>query len=111
MHLSKTEQNIGTTISCFAILLFLTYLLLGTLGPENGIMVLSGIGIAFLSSLLLGFLVQHRLRKNNKSLQIDYLNIGLQRHFLGLFMVFYGVPKLFGNFFDYQLFALDQRLV
>jgi len=26
-------------------------------------------------------------------------------------MIFYGVPKLCGTFFDYQLFALDSKLI
>jgi hypothetical protein len=42
--------------------------------------------------------------------EIDYLNVGTQRNILGLFMIFYGLPKLFGTFFDYQLFALDTKL-
>jgi hypothetical protein len=42
---------------------------------------------------------------------IDYLNIGVQRSILGMLMIFYGVPKLLGTFFDYQLFALDNKLL
>jgi hypothetical protein len=111
MHLSKTEQNIGTTISSFVILLFSVYILFGTLGMENEIVILSAIGISFLVSFLFCFSVQFHLRKKNNLVEIDYLNIGTQRYFLGLFMIFYGVPKLLGDFFDYQLFALDTRLV
>ena len=111
MHLSKTAQNIGTTISCFAMFLFSVYLLLGIFRLEHEILVLSGIGISFLASFLFGLSIQHRLRKQNKAIVIDYLNIGAHRYILGFFMIFYGVPKLFGNFFDYQLFALDTRLV
>jgi hypothetical protein len=110
MHLSKREQNIGTTISSFAILLFTVYLLLSTLGVGDEIMILFVIGLSLLFSLLFCFSIQHRLRKKNKAAEIDYLNIGTQRYLLGLFMIFYGVPKLFGNFFDYQLFALDSKL-
>lgn len=51
-----------------------------------------------------------RLRREEKSLTIDYLNLGVQRYVLALFMVNYGVPKLFGRFFDYQLFALDSPM-
>jgi len=41
---------------------------------------------------------------------IDYLNIGTQRYILAILMVLYGIDKLLGNFFDYQLFALDSKL-
>ncbi len=111
MHLSKTEQNVGTTISCFTLLLFSVYLIFGLFEPQDEILLLWGIGISLLLSFSLCFIVQYQLRKKDKAIEIDYLNIGTQRYFLGLFMIFYGVPKLFGNFFDYQLFALDTRLV
>lgn len=111
MHLSRTEQNIGTTISCFAFILFFLYLLFGILGTGDEMFVLSCLGAVVILCFVLCFSVQYRLRKQSKIAEIDYLNIGTQRHFLGLFMVFYGVPKLFGNFFDYQLFALDSKLI
>ena len=41
---------------------------------------------------------------------MDYLNLGVQRYVLGLFMVKYGLPKIYGNFFDYQLFAMDSPM-
>lgn len=110
MHLSRAEQNIGTTISSFAVLLFLVYLSLGILGTDDEILILSSIAISLLVAFSICFFVQYRLRRQGKISEIDYLNIGIQRYFLGLFMVFYGVPKLFGNFFDYQLFALDSKL-
>ncbi len=111
MSLSKTAQNIGTTISCFAMLLFSVYLIFGIFGSGNQTLILSSIGISFLASLLFCFSIQYHFRKKDKLREIDYLNIGIQRYFLGLFMIFYGVPKLFGNFFDYQLFALDSKLI
>src|SRR3954471_2127080 len=106
MHLSKTDQNIGTTITGFAILLFLIYFLFGVAGAENETFFLSGLACSFLLSFLFCFSFQYRLRKRGKAAEMDYLNTGIQRYILGLFMVFYGVPKLFGSFFDYQLFAL-----
>ena len=47
------------------------------------------------------------LKKAGDFATIDYLNLGIQRYVLALFMVQYGMPKVLGRFFDYQLFALD----
>jgi hypothetical protein len=55
-------------------------------------------------------LVLRKYRKERNVVMIDYLNIGTQRYILAIFMVLYGVDKLMGNFFDYQLFALDSKL-
>ena len=110
MHLSKTEQTIGTIISSFVILLFLVYLSLGIIGAEDEIVILSTIAFSLLVAFSICFICQYRLRRQGKIVELDYLNVGIQRYFLGLFMVLYGVPKLFGDFFDYQLFALDAKL-
>jgi hypothetical protein len=111
MKLNKTEQIIGTLISVFAILLFFSYLIFGILGTDNETQMLASIGITLITTLFLCFLIFYRLRKSYKFSEIDYLNIGTQRYILGIFMVFYGVPKLFGAFFDYQLSAIDNKLV
>ena len=42
---------------------------------------------------------------------VDYINVGIQRCVLAIFMVKYGLPKIYGNFFDYQLYAMDSPLV
>jgi hypothetical protein len=108
--LNKTEQNIGAFISFLAMLLLSLYLIFSTVGMRNEIVFLILFGASFIGELLLCILLLKKYRKESKSLEIDYLNVGVQRHILGLFMIFYGLPKLFGTFFDYQLFALDSKL-
>ncbi len=109
--LSKREQNTGAIISMFAITLLLTYISLSIIGFGSENALLSTIGIVFLTSICLCLLVLRKYRKANKPLMIDYLNIGTQRFILALLMILYGIDKLLGNFFDYQLFALDSKLV
>ena len=43
-------------------------------------------------------------------LLLDALNLGVQRYVLGVMMVIYGLPKVVGGFFDYELFALDMPM-
>lgn len=110
MALTKLEQNIGAVISSLAIVLLSFYLSFSILSPSDEIGMLGTLGSVVIIAFGLCFLVIGKLRKEHKVAEIDYLNIGVQRYILGLFMVFYGVPKLFGTFFDYQLFALDSKL-
>src|SRR4051794_12365177 len=110
MALNKREQNAGAVISSLAITLLLIYLSLAILGLDNEIAMLSSIGIAFLCSACLCLLVVRKYRREGKPFMIDYLNVGTQRYILGIFMILYGIDKLLGNFFDYQLFALDSKL-
>lgn len=109
--MNKKEQNIGGVISYFSIVLFLLYLAFLTLGFDSEIKLLWALGIIFVCTFLLCFVVLRRLRRKNKLIEIDYLNVGTQRYILGLFMIYYGLPKIFGTFFDYQLFALDSKLI
>lgn len=111
MKLNKTEQNIGAIISILALLLFSTYLLFGILGQENVSLIFTTLGAILLCLIAFSFYSIYKLRKSRKHNEIDYLNIGVQRYLLGIFMIFYGIPKLFGAFFDYQLSALDTKLV
>jgi hypothetical protein len=108
--LSKRDQNLGATISFFAILLLLAFIVMPMVGFGDEMKMLLALASVLVSSLLVTILIVRKYRKENSPLMIDYLNIGTQRYILGLFMVFYGVPKLLGNFFDYQLFALDSKL-
>lgn len=108
--LSKSEQYFGAIISMFAIILLSTYISLSIIGFGSETKMLTAIGIVFLSSLVLCVLVIWKYRRANNPLMIDYLNIGTQRYILALFMIMYGIDKLLGNFFDYQLFALDSKL-
>jgi hypothetical protein len=108
--LSKTEQNIGAGISMFAITLLSTYISLSILGLGDETTILSAIGLVFLCSICLCLLVMRKYRKANNPAMIDYLNVGTQRYILALFMIMYGIDKLLGNFFDYQLYALDSKL-
>jgi hypothetical protein len=110
MSLTRSEQNIGVLISFFAILLFTVYLIFSTVGISNEMVVLPLLGGAVLGTFVLCIILLRKFRKENRSHEIDYLNVGTQRYLLGLFMIFYGLPKLFGTFFDYQLFALDSKL-
>lgn len=110
MTLNKREQNIGVIISFFAMLLLSLYLIFSFVGFDKGDVLLIALAMAFVGSACLCFFILKKYRKENKVMEINYLNIGVQRYLLGLFMIFYGVPKLFGTFFDYQLFALDSKL-
>jgi hypothetical protein len=109
--LNKREQAAGAAISLLAITLLLTYLSLSIIRVDDEIAVLSSIGSIFLGSTILCLLVLRKYRRENKPLMIDYLNVGTQRYILAILMVLYGIDKLLGNFFDYQLFALDSKLI
>jgi hypothetical protein len=111
MTLNKKEQNIGAIISLLAIVLLLTYIALPILGFNSEMLLFSAIGIIFLSAIFLCLFIVRKYRKESKPFMIDYLNIGTQRYVLALLMILYGIDKLLGNFFDYQLFALDSKLI
>ncbi len=111
MTLSKKEQNLGVVINFFAMLLVSLYLIFSLMGFDNADYLLIAFAAATLISACLCFFILKKLRRENKVEEINYLIIGTQRQILGLFMIFYGIPKLFGTFFDYQLFALDSKLV
>lgn len=109
MNLNKIEKGFSTLLSLLGILLLLAYTFLSVfkLGVSSSTW-LAGSSIIVIGSylyLIFGFV------KKNQSDGVDFLNLGTQRYVLGLFMIAYGIPKLFGSFFDYQLFALDQRMV
>lgn len=111
MPLNKKEQLLGTFITYWAIVLFCTYMVFSTLGLKSEEQFLLAIAVILIIVACICILIYRKYRKANNPLAIDYLNIGTQRYLLGLFMIFYGISKIFGNFFDYQLFALDSRLV
>jgi len=110
MPLNRKEQNTGAFISFWAITLLLIYLSLGILGFKDEITLLAIMGIDFLFAICLYILVLRKYRKEHNAFMIDYLNIGTQRYILAILMVLYGADKILGNFFDYQLFALDSKL-
>ena len=110
MTLNKREQNIGAIISLLAITLILLYLAISILGFSTEMAFLSVIGISFLVSSSLCLIVLRKYRKEHNPAMIDYLNVGTQRYILAILMAMYGIDKLVGNFFDYQLFALDSKL-
>jgi hypothetical protein len=111
MALNKREQYAGTVISFFAILLLSSYITMPMVGFNDKVILLLAMSALMLAIMVLCIFVFRAYSKQHKSGEIDYLNIGTQRYILGLFMIFYGVPKLLGNFFDYQLSALDTKLV
>ena len=110
MALNKKEQSLGAFISVWAITLFLVYLSLSMLVLNDEVAMLSTIGIDFLCAICLCMIVLRKYRKEHNTLMIDYINIGTQRYILAILMVLYGIDKILGNFFDYQLFALDSKL-
>jgi len=110
MALNRTEQNLGAFISFWAIALLLVYVSLSLLGVNSEATMLTTLGIDFLCSLCICLLVLWKYRKAHNPLMIDYLNVGTQRYILAILMALYGIDKILGNFFDYQLFALDSKL-
>jgi hypothetical protein len=110
MPLTKAEQRVGTTITGLAIILFAVYVFVSTVGMRNESAFLLFIGITLVVTIGISFVITRKFRREGNAAAIDYLNIGAQRYLLGVFMIFYGLPKLFGTFFDYQLFALDSKL-
>lgn len=110
MTLNRKEQNIGAFISFWAILLLLVYLSFAIVGFANQIALLSTLGAVFLGTASLCIFTLRKYRKQQNPAMIDYLNVGTQRYLLAIFMAMYGIDKLLGNFFDYQLFALDSKL-
>ncbi len=111
MILNKTEQNIGLIISFFATILLLIYLVFPFVEIGNPNQMAIAFGAIFILVVLLFILVVRKVRKNNEHILINYLNIGTQRYILGIFMVFYGLPKLLGTFFDYQLSSMDNKMM
>ena len=107
MTLTKRDQILGAIVTLFAIALFLLYAAFTIGFSDMAMIILSGL---FLLAIGFCIFIIRKYWKENKPEAINYLNVGIQRHLLGLFMIFYGVPKLFGGFFDYQLFALDSKL-
>jgi len=103
-------QRFATLITALAFALLMVYIVVPVIGLADEEVVVASILFLLLSSLLVCFVTLHRLRKKGRGDVVDYFNVASQRRILGLFMIFYGVPKLLGNFFDYQLFALDSRL-
>lgn len=110
MALNRKDQNLGAFISFWAITLLLVYISFAISGFNSVIAFLSTIGTVVLCAVCLCLLVLRKYRKENNAPMIDYLNIGIQRYILAILMALYGVDKLMGNFFDYQLFALDSKL-
>lgn len=108
--LNKGDQYIGTVITSLAISLFFAYLCFFFIPLDSEIKFLIVLACCLLIPLILCFFTLIKFRKNNRLQEIDYLNIGIQRYILGIMMVYYGMPKLMGNFFDYQLFALDSKM-
>src|SRR4051812_38277569 len=102
--LNRREQIVGAVISVFAITLLLIYLSLGIIGFDNEVAILSSISLCFLGTISLSVFVFRKYRREAKPSMIDCLNVGTQRYILAIMMVLYGIDKLLGNFFDYQLF-------
>lgn len=111
MTLNKREQNSGAFISMLGITLLITYFSIGIIGFESEASFLFIVGFSFTLAVCLGVLLLWRYRRKGAEPVIDYLNIGVQRYVLAIMMMLYGIDKLLGNFFDYQLFALDNKLV
>lgn len=110
MTLNKTEQITGTLITVLVTVLFVLYLIAPLIGFQDELKLLMVLAFLFIGSAAVYFYLFVRFRKQNRPDKMDYLNAGVQRHLLAVFMIWYGMPKLLGNFFDYQLFALDSPL-
>lgn len=108
--LKKTDQNVGAIVSIFAITLLFIYITIPILGFGSEEAILASISVAFLCSIALCLFIVRKYRQKGNPFMIDYLNIGTQRYILAIFLIIYGIDKLLGNFFDYQLFALDSKL-
>jgi hypothetical protein len=108
--LSKAEQNLGAVVTALAISLVFLYLSFAFIGFGSEAGILAAIGGSVLCAAGLCVIVLRKHRRAGKPLMIDYLNVSTQRYILALFMIFYGIDKILGNFFDYQLFALDSKL-
>lgn len=110
MLLTTNEQHVGTAVSALALGALWLYGAVRVLLPYGEGLVL---GSAFAASLVsTGSLIafSRRLRREAKAEAVTELNVEIQRAVLGLFMISYGLPKLFGGFFDYQLSALDAKM-
>ena len=111
MGLSKVEQWLGVVVTGLAATLFFVYLGFFARGlfPSAATGVLVGLALGGVTAL--GFaLWARRCRARGEDATIDYLNVGIQRYVLGVFMISYGVPKICGVFFDYQLSAVDSKM-
>lgn len=108
--LNKREQNAGAVVTMLALALLLLYLSMSLVRVYTEETILAAIGGSVLVSVGLCLYVLRKYRKGREPLVIDYLNVSTQRYILALLMLMYGIDKLLGNFFDYQLFALDSKL-
>lgn len=110
--MKNLEQNIGIVISFFALLLLSAYILFPFF--ETEIVDPKHIGIILIAIIILlltlFIVIVRNFRKDHNLIAIDYLNLGIHRYILAILMIFYGLPKIFGNFFDYQLFAIDNKM-
>lgn len=109
--LSKFDQKLGLTVS-FVSLLVSSLLIVGATMESGGdtVTVLPMLIVFILAGFSLIWYLLRRYRLSNQAYAVDHLNLSIQRWILGFFMVHYGLPKIFGNFFDYQLFALDRPM-
>lgn len=111
INFNRREQNIGALITIFATALISIYIAFPFLNMGNEIAIIATLATSILGSFLFWICTVLYFRKKSNPAMIDYLNLGVQRYILGILMIFYGVPKLLGTFFDYQLFALDNKLL
>ena len=109
--LSKFDQKLGLTVSLISLLVS-SLLIVGATMESGGdtVTVLPMLIVFILVGFSLIWYLLRRYRLSNQAYAVDHLNLSIQRWILGFFMVHYGLPKIFGNFFDYQLFALDRPM-
>jgi len=112
LKFSSVEQNIYVFMSVLALGIFWLFFCAGLFlelgyGEEVALLVFGGLMLLTMG-LTIGMV--RTLRKKHRHDVIDYLNVGILRYVLGFFMVKYGLPKITGHFFDYQLFAMDSPM-
>ena len=112
MVFTRVEQNFLSAISVLALGIFWLLICAGVfvdLGFGEGVALAVFAGL-MIPIIFTAVMLLRKYRKLEEHRTIDYLNLGIQRYILALFMVKYGLPKIYGNFFDYQLFALDSPM-
>ena len=107
--LPKGQQNLSFLLSVLSVGLVILFLCAGLFveqgfSESEAISIFAGVMLLVASVMTVVF---KKLRRKEEALTVDYLNLGIQRYVLGLFMVKYGVPKLFWSLL--RLPALGSR--
>jgi hypothetical protein len=112
MGLNKAERIAGTVVSVIILCAFSAYttiveVMFRGYGGRAVLAIIAGLVVVTIAAAVV---LHRRFERERTPELIDYTNLGVQRYAVGLLMIAYGLPKLVGRFFDYELSALDSTM-